>query len=220
VTGLLPEDFVYEMPDTSRTPDSGTTTASRQTAFTGEATRIAAAKLKAALNGGDLSALIGREFPGEFSCATDPIGSKKPNPVSHLSYGYAATLAILDDAGKVAQIVAAYDIGQVINPVAAEGQIQGGILMGMGYALTEDFPVEGGYPRAKYGTLGLIRATEAPEMRVIFVEPAKKSPVACGAKGVGELATIPVCPAITGAYYKKDHIFREKIPITGTFYRK
>jgi CO/xanthine dehydrogenase Mo-binding subunit len=144
----------------------------------------------------------------------------KPNPVSHLSYGYAATLVILEDSGKIEQIVAAYDIGQVVNPVSAEGQIEGGLLMGMGYALTEDFPMENGYPKAKYGALGLIRATETPPMRIIFVEPAKKSDIACGAKGVGELATIPVCPAVTGAYYAKDHILRKKLPIDRSYYRK
>ena len=92
--------------------------------------------------------------------------------------------------------------------------------MGMGYALTEDFPVEGGYPKAKYGTLGLIRATEAPPMEILFVKPKNPSPLVYGAKGVGELATIPVTPAITGAYYAKDGKFRTKLPIHDTFYRK
>ena len=217
---LPPERFYVEPPDTGRTPDSGTTTASRQSVFTGEAVRQAALKLKEALekNSANLAGLEGQEFFGEFSGITDPMGSDKPNPVSHVSYSYAATMAALDSEGRVEKISAAYDIGQVVNPKAAEGQIEGGLLMGMGYALTEDFPMEGGYPKAKYGTLGLLRATDAPQMEIIFVKPKNPSPLALGAKGVGELATIPITPAIAGAYYAKDGRHRTKLPLEGTFY--
>jgi selenium-dependent xanthine dehydrogenase len=219
---ISPENVFVEFPDTRRTPNSGTTTASRQTVFTGEATRVAAEKLKAALvkAGGNLAALENQEFYGEYSCVTDPLGSDKPNPVSHAAYGYAATVAILDSDGRVERLVAAYDIGRVVNPKAASGQIEGGLLMGMGYALTEDFLMEGGYPKMKYGTLGLIRATETPPMEIIFVEPKNPAPLAYGAKGVGELATIPVCPAIGGAYYARDGKLRDKLPMENTFYRK
>jgi selenium-dependent xanthine dehydrogenase len=219
---LPPGYFFAEPPDTSRTPDSGTTTASRQTLFTGEAVRQAALKLKAALEqaGGELGKLEGQEFFGEYSGITDPFDSDKPNPVSHIAYGYAATIAILDVDGRVEKVTAAYDIGTVVNPKAAEGQIEGGILMGMGYALTEDFPIEGGYPKVKFGTLGLLRATDAPQMEIIFVKPGNPSPLAFGVKGVGELATIPVTPAIAGAYYAKDGNFRQKLPMEHTFYRK
>jgi selenium-dependent xanthine dehydrogenase len=219
--GLPPEKTIAEPPDTRRTPNSGTTTASRQSVFSGEAALRAARKLKAALDeeGGDLAPLEGKEFYGEYSGITDPMGSDKPNPVSHVAYGYAAVLAVLDGEGKVEKITAAYDIGTVVNPSAAEGQIEGGLLMGMGYALTEDFPMEGGRPKTKYGTLGLIRAAEAPDMEIIFVKPKNPASLACGIKGVGELAAIPVTPAIAGAYYARDGIFRTKLPLDGTFYR-
>ncbi|MDR2432992.1 MAG: selenium-dependent xanthine dehydrogenase [Treponema sp.] len=221
--GLPPEAFYVEPPDTKRTPNSGTTTASRQTVFTGEATRRAALKLKEALDkaGGDPARIKkGREFYGEYSGVTDPMGSGKANPVSHVAYGYAVVVAILDADGKVEKLTAVYDIGSVVNPKSAEGQIEGGLLMGMGYALTEDFPMEGGYPKAKYGTLGLIRATESPQMEVIFVKPKNPSPLVYGAKGVGELAAIPVTPAIAGAYYAKDKKFRGRLPMEDTFYKK
>ncbi|MDR0475779.1 MAG: selenium-dependent xanthine dehydrogenase [Treponema sp.] len=218
---LPPETFIAEAPDTQRTPNSGTTTASRQSLFSGEAVRQAALKLKAALNtAGDLSALEGDEFYGEYSGLTDPINSGKPNPVSHVAYSYAAVVAVLDNEGRVEKLSAAYDIGTVLNPKSAEGQVEGGLLMGMGYALTEDFPFEGGYPKAKYGTLGLLRADEAPSMEVIFVKPKDPGAKAYGAKGVGELAAIPVTPAIAGAYYSRDKIFRTKLPLENTFYRK
>ena len=221
-SGLSPEQFIVEPPDTRRTPNSGTTTASRQTVFTGEAVNRAATQLKAALDqtGGTLADIEGAEFFGEYSGVTDPIGSDKPNPVSHVAYGYAATLVLLDAEGRVEKIIAAYDIGQVVNPKSAEGQIEGGLLMGMGYALTEDFPLAGGYPKAKYGTLGLLRATDAPSMEILFMLPRHLSPLALGAKGVGELATIPVTPAIAGAYYDRDKQLRQKLPLENTPYRK
>jgi len=218
--GLPPDLFIAEAPDTKRTPNAGTTTASRQTVFTGEATRQAALKLKEALAKTNLAGLEGQEFYGEYSGVTDPIGSDKPNPLSHIAYGYAATVAILDTEGRVEKLVAAYDIGSVVNPNSAEGQVEGGLLMGMGYALTEDFPMENGYPKAKYGTLGLIRATETPRMEIVFMKPKNPPPLAHGAKGVGELATIPVTPAIAGAYYAKDGKLRAKLPMEETFYNK
>jgi CO/xanthine dehydrogenase Mo-binding subunit len=78
--------------------------------------------------------------------------------------------------------------------------------------------MESGYPKARYGTLGLIRATAAPPMEIVFVEPKNPLPLAFGAKGVGELATIPVTPAIAGAYYAKDGKFRTKLPMEDTYY--
>lgn len=92
--------------------------------------------------------------------------------------------------------------------------------MGLGYGLTEDYPLENCVPKAKYGTLGLWRSTEVPQINVIFVKKNKRLPAAYGAKGVGELATIPTAPAIAGAYYKLDGVFRQKLPLEGTFYRK
>ena len=92
--------------------------------------------------------------------------------------------------------------------------------MGMGYAMTEDFPLTEGMPTKKYGTLGLLRATDAPPMEIIFIKPKHPASLAYGAKGVGELATIPVTPAITGAYYARDGVLRCKLPIEGTPYRK
>jgi CO/xanthine dehydrogenase Mo-binding subunit len=218
---LPPACFTVEPPDTKRTPDSGTTTASRQSLFTGEAVRQAALKLKDELDKtGSLASLEGQEFFGEYSGVTDPMGSDKANPVSHVAYSYAAAVAILDSEGRVDKLTCAYDIGRVINPKSAEGQIEGGLLMGMGYALTEDFPMEGGYPKATYGMLGLLRATSAPQMEIIFVKPENPLPLAYGAKGAGELATIPVTPAIAGAYYAKDGRHRTRLPMEGTFYSR
>ena len=91
--------------------------------------------------------------------------------------------------------------------------------MGVGYGLTEDFPVKDGYPQAKFGKLGLLRAVDAPKVRTVFIESGERLPAAHGAKGVGELSMIPTAPAIQGAYYKLDGIFRRKLPMDKTYYR-
>ena len=221
-TGLNPSYVLVERPDTVRTPNSGTSTASRQTVLTGEAVRRAAAQLSAELEKGfKLSDLEGREFYDEFSAVTDPMGSDKPNPISHVSYSYGAQVVVLDDNGKLSKVVAAYDIGTPVNIQSAEGQIEGGIVMGLGFALTESFPIEGGYPKVKFGTIGLMRAPDVPEIEVKFVQaPGDKLQYAFGAKGVGELCLIPTSPACSHAYYRYDKIFRTSLPLKGTFYKK
>lgn len=218
---LTPDMIVAEAPDTRRTPDSGTSTASRQTVFTGEATRLAALKLKAQLDAGKtLADLEGQEFYGEFAPVTDAMGSDKANPISHVAYGYAAEVVMLEDDGRVSKVVAAFDMGRVVNPKAATGQIEGGIVMGLGYALTEDYPLVNSVPTAKYGTLGLWRSTEVPPMEISMVQGPQLSEIAFGAKGCGELATIPTAPAVAGAYYALDGKLRSKLPMEDTFYRK
>ena len=219
-TGLSPESLTVESPDTFRTPNSGTSTASRQTAFTGEATRRAAEKLSEALKDHTLSELEGMEFFGEFSYETDPITSTKPHPVSHLAYSYSAQLVDLDENGRVREVVAVCDSGRIINQLSAEGQIEGGVVMGLGYALTENFITENGYVKSKYGTLGLIRATDVPPIKVITVHGPEYGPAAYGAKGIGELCTIPTAPAVAHAYYRRDGIFRTSLPLEKTAYRK
>lgn len=219
---LPPEMIVAESPDTRRTPDSGTTTASRQSLFTGEATRRAALQLRYELDmGRALSDLEGKEFYGEYSAVTDPLINDKKSPVSHAGYGYASEVAILDEKGKVEKFVAAYDMGQVVNPKAAEGQIEGGIVMGMGYALTEKFLMDDGYVKAKYANLGLLNATQIPPIETVLVQADNiHEGLAYGIKGVGELATIPTAPALAGAYYALDGELRATLPIENTFYQK
>ena len=219
----LPRERLRNMGCNSQlAPDSGTTSGSRQTLITGEAVRMAAAELKADLDGaeGDLAALEGLEYQAEFFDPTDKLGADVPNPKSHIAYAFATHVAVLDEEGRVAEVWAAHDSGKVVNPTAIQGQIEGGVLMGMGYALTEDFPLKDCVPQVKFGTLGLLRAHQIPDIHAIFVEKETLLPFAYGAKGVGEIAGIPTAPAIQGAYYARDHILRTKLPMEHTFYRK
>lgn len=218
---LASGQIIVEDPDTRRTPDSGTSTASRQTLFTGEAVHRASLKLKEALSHQSLADLEGREFVGTYTAETDPFGSDKEHPVSHVAYSYSAQVAVLDDDLRVAKLTAACDVGQVVNLQSLTGQVEGGVTMGMGYALTEDFPIgEDGDPAVKFATLGLLKATEVPPIEVITVQGPECHPMAYGAKGVGELTTLATAPAIAAAYYRTDHIERNRLPLEGTPYQK
>lgn len=218
-TGVLPRDVVVAMPDTQITPNSGTSTASRQTVITGETTRRVSLLLKEDLEHITLEELEGKEYYEEFVGITDPMGSDKPNPVSHLAYGYAAQVVILGEDGKVEKVVAAHDVGKAVNPTNVEGQIEGGVVMGLGFGLTENPKIIGGRPTVSYGKLGLFRATDVPEIETLLIEK-NNAQLAYGAKGVGEIPLIPTSPAAQAAYYKRDGVFRTSLPLENTPYSK
>ncbi len=219
VSGVSPENVVHDPADSFYTPDSGNTTASIQTVITGEAVCRAALKFKEAAMDKSLAELEGCEFYAEFESVTDKMGSDKPHPVSHISYGYATQVAELDDNGKLKRLIAVHDVGKAINPKSVEGQIEGGLVMSMGYALTEDFPLNGCVPTAKFGTLGLFKANMVPEIETIVLGKTNGG-FAGGAKGVGEIAAIPGAPAVQLAYYNYDGKFRTKLPLEDTPYSK
>ena len=102
---------------------------------------------------------------------------------------------------KVLRVFAAHDVGRAINPQKIEGQIEGSCLMAQGYALSEDFPVERGWPKARtYHDLKVPTILEAPVVRTLIVE--KPDPIGpFGAKGISEVATVPLTPAITNGIY-------------------
>ena len=218
-TGLPREAIVYAPPNTGNSPDSGTTSGSRQTLITGEAARRACELLNAAMANSSLADLEGETYYAEYLAKTDPLGSPKPNPVSHVAYGYATQVAILGEDGKLRKIIAAHDVGRAVNPLSVEGQIEGGVVMSMGYALTERYPLTDCKPTAKFGTLGLLRANEIPEIEPIIVEKAGLQ-VAYGAIGIGEITAIPTAPAIADAYYRLDGKARSRLPLADTPYGK
>lgn len=218
-TGLPRSAVAYERSNTYCAPDSGTTSGSRQTLFTGEACRRACQDLRAALKEKALTALDGQEFYGEYLGKTDPLGADVPNPVSHIAYGYATQVCILGEDGTIQQIVAAHDVGKAVNPISVEGQIEGGVVMSMGFALTERYPLMDCKPTAKYGTLGLFRANQIPTITPIIVEKPGLD-VACGAIGIGEITSIPTAPAIADAYYRYDGKLRAVLPLENTPYTR
>lgn len=218
-SGLPLKLLAYCAPNTSKAPDSGTTSGSRQTLVTGEAARRASKQLKEALKGQTLEELEGREFYGEYLAKTDKMGSDVPNPVSHVAYGYATQVCVLNEDGTVKKIAAAHDVGKAVNPISVEGQIEGGVVMGMGFALTEQYVLSDCIPKSKYGTLGLLKADKVPEIDSIIIEkPGVEA--AYGAIGIGEITSIPTAPAVAGAYYKFNGEFQTSLPLQGTPYCK
>ena len=218
-TGLDSDDLVYDAAETKDAPDSGTTSGSRQTLITGEAARRASADLKAALAIQRLEQMEGQEFYGEYLAQTDPMESPKDNPTFHIAYGYATQVVLLDEAGYVEKVIAAHDVGKAINPLSVEGQIEGGVVMSLGFALTENFPLDHGKPMARLGTLGLFRADKTPDVESILIEKNKDSR-AFGAVGIGEITSIPTAAAVQGAYYRLDGTFRTSLPLEHTPYSK
>lgn len=201
-------------------PNSGTTSGSRQTLISGEAIRLVSLELKKELDeaNGDLSKLEGKEYYAEYFEPTDKLGADLPNPKSHIAYGYATHVVILDEEGKVSEVYAAHDSGKVINPISIQGQIEGGVLMSLGYAFTEDFKLQDCVPKSKFGTLGLMKSVDIPKIHAIYVEKEELLGVAYGSKGIGEIATIPTAPAAQNAYYARDHKLRPKLPMEDTYY--
>ena len=117
-TGLPPETFVA-MTDTEVDLDCGQTTGSRGTMLSCNAVIEAAKKLRADLDAGKkLKDLIGREYRGEWVCNyTHKFGAHVDEPRTHLTYGFATQVVILDDEGKIKKVVAAHDVGKVMNPM-------------------------------------------------------------------------------------------------------
>ena len=215
-TGLPVNCIKYCPPNTADSPDSGTTSGSRQTLITGEAAKRASEDLREELAGQTLAALEGKEYYGEYLAKTDRMGSDVPNPVSHVAYGYATQVCVLNEDGTVKKMVAAHDVGKAVNPVSVEGQIEGGVVMGMGYALTERYEIKEGYPVSRFGTLGLFKV---PELVSLIVEKPGVD-VGYGAIGIGEITSIPTAPAVAGAYYKWNGEFQTVLPLEGTPYTK
>jgi CO/xanthine dehydrogenase Mo-binding subunit len=123
---------------------------------------------------------------------------------AYSAYAYASQLAEVEvdvETGKVEvlKIVSATDVGKAINPSNVEGQIEGGAVMGAGYALTEEMKMERGYLKTKsLGEYMIPTSLDVPSIESHIIEvPISKGPY--GAKGVGEPALIPTTPAILNA---------------------
>jgi xanthine dehydrogenase molybdenum-binding subunit len=210
----LPLERIRVEVDTQRELDTGQTTASRATLLGGRAVIEAARRLAGALDGRDPSVLAGQEFIGEHVIDwTTALRDDDPEPATHVAYGWAAQVVILDDAGRLAKVVAAQDVGRAINRLGLEGQIEGGVHMGLGYALSEEFGVARGVPGSlTLKSLGILPATAMPEVECILIEEEQpEGPY--GAKGAGEAVLVPTAAAVAGALHAYDGIRRRRLPM-------
>jgi xanthine dehydrogenase molybdenum-binding subunit len=200
--------------DTCRELDCGQTTASRATVLGGRAVIDAAGKLKAALNGGQLADLAGQEFYGEvlIDWTTRP-GAAVANPVTHFAYGWATQVVVLAEDGRIEKVVAAHDVGKVLNPTLLSGQVEGAVHMGLGHSLSEEFVVDGGHPvTTTLKSLNIIPPSGMPPVECIFVEePQPEGPY--GAKGIGEIGLVATASAVAGALHAFDGRYRTRLPM-------
>ena len=138
-----------------------------------------------------------------------------PNPTIHAAFGFAAQIVIADrETGAIEKVVAIHDVGKAVNPRLCEGQIEGSVHMGLGYALTEDFPSdERGFPtNMTLRSLGILRPKDVPPIEVELVEvPQPKS--AYGIKGVGEIGLVPTSGAVAAALHMVDGVWRHTLPM-------
>ena len=198
--------------DTTRQLGFGQTTGSRGTLMAAGAVRTACESARADGCRPDV------DYHGEHVVDwTAKLGDPAhPTPTIHAAFGYAAQLAVVDrDTGKVERVVAVHDVGKAVNPVLCEGQIEGSVHMGLGYALTEDFPTdpETGFPTfSTLRQLGILRAKDVPAIDVQLVEVAQpRSPY--GIKGVGEIGLVPTAPAVAAALHDLDGRWRNTLPM-------
>jgi CO/xanthine dehydrogenase Mo-binding subunit len=212
-TGIDPA-IIEVIVDTEAGLPTGMTTSSRATALVSNAIINASKAIAKDLQASNLQQLAGRVYKGKFLCdwTTKP-GAKTDKPITHFSYGYATQVVILDENGKVKKVIAAHDGGKIMNQMLFEGQIEGAVHMGLGYALTEDLPMKDGRPLSyKFNDLGILRAKEMPEVEVIAIE--EKDPVGpYGAKGIGEIGMVPTAAAVANAYSMFDGKRRLRLPI-------
>ena len=192
----------------------GMTTASRATSLSTVAVRAAALKLAADLKQRSLEELAGRDYHGEYVCNfTTKTGANVQDPKTHVAYSYATQVVMLGDDGRIRRVVAAHDVGHAINPLQCAGQIEGAVHMGLGYALSEDFPCTKGHPDSLLlRDLGILKAADTPEVTVILVEVPDEIG-GYGAKGVGEIGLVPTAGAVAGALYSYDGVRRFRLPM-------
>src|SRR5579872_5195960 len=214
-TGLPPEkiDVIWDKEMGSK---CGETWASRATTLSCAAAQNAARKLATDLKQASLEELAGREYAGDYVCdfTTKPgTPEAKKNPSTHLTFSYSTQLVILDEDGRLERVIAAHDVGRAINPRLCAEQMEGGIHMGLGYALSENFPSTNGVPNSLLlHDLGIPRAKDMPQVDVILIEVPDEVG-GYGSKGVGEIGCVATAGAVASALYSYDKIRRFSLPM-------
>jgi xanthine dehydrogenase molybdenum-binding subunit len=207
--GIAPER-VRVVVDTTRELGFGQTTGSRGTLMGAGAVADACRVAKAA------NCAVGVDHVGEYRVDwTNKMDEGVEHPLIHSAFGYAAQLVVIDrDSGAIERVVAVHDVGRAVNPLQCVGQIEGAVHMGLGYALTEDFPCdEDGRPTVTtLRGLGILRAKDVPPIDTILVEePQPNAPY--GIKGVGEIGLVPTAGAVAAALHDLDGEWRASLPM-------
>jgi xanthine dehydrogenase molybdenum-binding subunit len=214
-TGLPPEIMDVRW-DKALGAKCGETWASRATTLSCAAAQRAATQLAGDLKHSTLEQLVGREYTGDYVCnfTTRP-GTPEAltNPTTHMTFSYATQVVILNDDGRIERVVAAHDVGRAINPKGCAGQVEGGVHMGLGYALSENFTSTNGTPDSLLlRDCGILKAKDTPRIDVILIEVPDEVG-GYGAKGAGEIGLVPTAGAVAGALFAYDGIRRFNLPM-------
>ncbi|MCD8362616.1 MAG: molybdopterin-dependent oxidoreductase [Lachnospiraceae bacterium] len=226
VLGMDMADIDIVIGDTDETIPTGESAAERQTLCDGRAVYEAARLLEEELEknpwepGESRRAEYYFQAPECFAIGNFEEAERKGVRYRNFpAYAYATQAAIVEvDTAtgevKLLKVIAAHDVGRAINPRIIEGQMQGSVSMGQGYALTEGHPTRQGYPVKKlYKDLGLPKASDTPLYKIILIEdPEPIGPY--GAKGISEVATVPITPAILNAVSRAIGVRINKVPAT------
>lgn len=215
----IPAEQIEVIVDSTRELGAGQTTGSRGTLMGAGSVKAAC---EAARAGGRE---VGVDYEGEYRVdwtsslgqieAAKAAGTPMDNPIIHSTFGYAAQVVIMDpETGDIEKVIAAHDVGKAVNPTLCEGQIEGAVHMGLGYALSEGFPCdETGFPtNVNLRSLDIIRPKDMPPVDVILVEsPQPDAPY--GIKGVGEIGLVPTAGAVAGAIRKQTGEWQNELPL-------
>ena len=216
------EKTIVQLPNTSKTPNSGPTVASRTIYIIGNLLRKLSKKIKDELKFENLERFIKEnqdKFPKEYRMHFTPDPSavfddKTYQGVAYKDYSWAACVTEIYYHADIYQIELkkiwnVLDIGNIVNPKIAEGQVEGANIQAMGYALSEFF-YKKGYGRIQGFTDYAIPTTfDIPEIDIEFIHTDSTT-----AKGLGEIPMDYPAPAIRNAFYNATGIFIDEIPLT------
>lgn len=197
--------------------DSGTAAASRQTYNTGNAVLDACSKLKQKIKACRIEELrqvydymlennLSSRSEGYFKASTTSVNLETGEGNPYWPYTFSVNKVVVeveDTTGKVdiLEIAACHDSGKIINPMMAEGQIQGGCAMGIGYGIMEEVVFnKGTIKNTNFSDYIIPTSKDIPKIEVLFVEEEEESGP-YGAKGLGEPSMIATAPAIINAIY-------------------
>jgi xanthine dehydrogenase molybdenum-binding subunit len=207
--GVVPEK-VRVVVDTTRELGAGQTTGSRGTLMGAGAVADACRQAKAD------GCRPGIDYMGEYRVDwTNSLEDGASHPTVHSAFSYAAQLVVIDrETARVEKVVAVHDVGRAVNPMLCEGQVEGAVHMGLGYAMSEEFPSDAdGRPLKKtLKSLGILRPKDVPPIETVLVEvPQPRSPY--GIKGVGEIGLVPTAGAVAAALHDLDGQWRSTLPM-------
>jgi CO/xanthine dehydrogenase Mo-binding subunit len=220
-------------PDTSRVPDSGPTVASRTTLMSGNAIRDAAGKIRAAMEPviADsglpwreavalcVQSQVGLAAQGWAVPPATTFDIETGQGEAYVCYSFSANVVELEVdtetcETRVLRVHSGHDVGRVVNPTTAEGQVEGGVVQGLGYALVEEHALEAGrILNDQLSTYIIPTPLDTPHIDSILVEHEYPwGPY--GAKGLGETPIIAVAPAVTAAIHHATGIRVRELPAT------